>query len=276
MRPARARLAGIAASLLAASALAAVTADRLPPTRELLDDCLRALPDVPLAIRGELTSRTADGETEKKLQVEMLMDWRATPAVARYTIRDRFGKTLDHLSLTWPAAGPVEYRYFTGDPLAAAPRPNLSDAVHGTDISWMDLSLAFLWWTNGLTRGAESVRSRPCYIADVWPDPGTCTNIGGVRLWIDPELHLTLRAELYDATNGLARRMDIKGFKKINGRWFIKDIDVQSLPSRHKTVLRVNEVEDRERKQFIRLDEDGVTESPAEKPESVAPVTPVP
>jgi len=37
--------------------------------------------------------------------------------------------------------------------------------------------------------------------------------------------------------------MEIKSFKKIEGLWTIQDIDVESFPSRHKTLLRVRDVE---------------------------------
>ncbi|MFH0908830.1 MAG: outer membrane lipoprotein-sorting protein [bacterium] len=242
---------------------------KLPPAQELLDGCIGTLPDIPLVISGQLQSKSKDGDIEARINVEMLLDWQADPPTARYTLRDNFGHALEHLSVTWPAhnasrsvAGELpEYRYFQGDPLVAAPVPVLSEPVRGTDISWMDLSLSFLWWPDGRTVGAEDVRSRTCYVLEV-PAPreaeqapsGSFGGCSKVRLWIDLNIHIMLRADAYDAAGQFVRRMDVKGFKKINERWVIQHVEIESYPSRHRTVLRVRDVQDRTRKSYLRED----------------------
>jgi hypothetical protein len=240
--------------------------DKLPAAQELLDACIGTLPDIPLLVTGQLQSRSKDGDIEQKINVEMLLDWQAHPPTARYTLRDAFGVTLEHLSITWHEGEAPEYRYFTGDPLAAAPLPELSAPVRGTDISWMDLSLSFLWWPGGRTVGAEEVRSRACYVVDVPAPTNAFFGCTGARLWIDPGVGIMLRADAYDEAGVIMRRMEVKSFKKINSRWVIQNIEIESFPSRHRTVLRVRDVQDRTRKDFIKEDEGG---------EDIAPVAPV-
>ncbi|HEY8241421.1 MAG TPA: outer membrane lipoprotein-sorting protein [Kiritimatiellia bacterium] len=250
----------------AAPALAGHEGSSLPPAQELLDGCIATLPDIPLLIQGQLQSKNSDGDIEEKINVEMLLDWQAQPPTARYTLRDAFGAALEHLAVTWnPGAGP-EYRYFVGDPLAATAVPELSAPVRGTDISWMDLSLSFLWWPDGTTVGAEEVRSRACYVVDAPAPGGVFAGCKGARLWIDPQIHILLRADAYGTDGNVMRRMEVKSFKKINGRWVIQNIEIESYPSRHRTVLRVRDVQDRTRKSFIREDAGG------EDVESVEPV----
>jgi hypothetical protein len=232
------------------------SAAELPAAEDLLRGCIGALPDVPLLVKGELVSRAPGGDVERKLNVEMTLDWRASPSTARYTTRDAFGHGLEHLSITWNPGQPPEYRFFTGEPLQAAPLPELSDPIGGTDISWQDLSLSFLWWPGGKTVGAEEIRSRACYVVEL-----PASHIA-VRLCIDPQIPVMLRAETWEPAAGagkmeLRRRMDVKGFKKINDRWVIHDVEVQSFPSRHKTSLRVRDVQDRTRKDFIKVDDAG-------------------
>ena len=79
-------------------------------------------------------------------------------------------------------------------------------------------------------------------------------------------------AHVHAPGGALLRRVDVKGFKKIGERWFVQLIEVESRPSKHSTVLRVREVEDRQRKQFIKVDEGG----PAPAAEEVDPATPAP
>jgi len=250
----------------------------LPPADSILAGVIGALPDIPLLVNAELQSKTKDGKLERRFQVEMLLDWQMDPPGARYTLRDHFGASLSHLALSWPAGGPAEYRFFSGNPLQAAPLPNLADPIAGSDIAWMDLSLAFLWWPGGITRGEEEVKGRMCYVMDIPAPTNDFSGCSGVRVWIDPRISILLRAEAYGMADQKLRRMEVKSFRKINDRWFIKDIEVQSYPSRHKTLLRVRDVQDRARQHYLDRDEGGPepTAENAPAPEEVEPVTPVP
>ena len=249
-----------------------------PPARELLNEVILALPDIPLRITGDLTARARGGSEDLRKGVEMLLDWQAQPPTARYTLRDAFGGAHSHLAITWETPRRPDYRYFEGAPLQAAPLPDLVASIPGTDISWMDLSLSFLWWPDAATRGREEVRGRECWVIDI-PAPDAFSGCSGVRLWIDPRIRIMLKAEAYGHDDQPMRRMDVKSFKKINDRWVIKDIELTSLPDRSKTVLRVRNVEDRTRKNYLR--EDGATVSEdedenADVDEEIEPVTPVP
>ncbi len=225
----------------------------LPPAQQLLDEVIRALPAIPLQINGTLQSKTTDGKTDRKMQLEMLLDWQAQPPQARYTIRDNFGRPLKFLSVTWPAGAEPEYHFMQGDPLVGAPLPPLGEQIEETDITWIDLSLSFLRWKNGRTSGGEEVRGRDCYVVDIDAPKGT-PGYSGVRLWLEPKIHILLRAESYNEKVELMRRLDVKSFKKINDRWFVGEIELQSFPSKHRTYLRVQSVYDRERKQYLSRD----------------------
>lgn len=262
----RRRLVGLATGLLLASLPTLRAAAEDPPARDgadVLAGVLGALPDLPLRITADLQSRGTDGGPETKLGVDMLLDWQDSPPTARYTLRDAFGATRSHLAITWHPGRPPEYRFFTGTPLQAAPLPDLVAPIEGTDISWMDLSLSFLWWPDAVLSGREDVKGRDCLVVDTAAPPGSFAGCAGVRLWIDPRIHILLRAEAYDAANAPMRRLEVKSFKKINDRWVIKDIELTSLPSKHKTHLRVRDVQDRMRKDYIARDEGG-PDAPAE------------
>lgn len=253
-----------------------------PAARELLNNVILALPDVPLRITGDLTARARDDSPEIHKGVEMLLDWQAETPTARYTLRDAFGATESHLAITWNSPRHPEYRYFEGNPLRAAELPDLVSAIPGTDISWMDLSLSFLWWPLAETKGREDVKGRECWVVDL-SSPDAFAGCSGVRLWIDPRIGIMLKAEIYDANAEPARRFEVKSFKKINKRWVIKDIELTSLPAKTKTVLRVRNVEDQTRKNYLRedgagegADEDYNEDSTPPDDEDIAPIAPVP
>lgn len=247
---------------LLAAASVLVQAEDLPPAQALLNDVIQSLPDRPLQINATLQAKTGDGRTDRKLQLEMLLDWQDAPPRARYTIRDHFGRTLKFLSLAWPEGAEPEYHFMQGDPLVGAPTPPLGERIEETDITWLDLSLSFLRWKGGRTSGAEEVRGRACYVVDIDAPKGT-PGLSGVRLWVEPKIHILLRAESYNGKLELVRRLEVKSFKKINDRWFVGEIELQSLPSKHKTHLRVQSVYDRERKQYLSRDAQAGEPEPA-------------
>ena len=212
-----------------------------------LNGVIAVLPDVPMVVRGDLIKRNAKGRVEETFRIEMVLDWKADVPTARYTIRDAFGASLQHLAITWASAENPEYQYFEGQPLRAQPTPPLNQAIQDTDITWLDLSLSFLWWPGGETRGTGKVRGRECHIIDVPAPENQVHLLDGVRLWVDTKIGIVMRAEGFSSGNELKRRMEVKSFKKIRDRWIIKDIDFQTFPEKTKTTLLVRDAEERER-----------------------------
>jgi hypothetical protein len=234
--------------LLAALGLAAVA----PPARAatpnpLLDSVIASLPDAPLFVYGDLQRRNAHGDITGTYHVEMVLDWKADAPAARYTIRDGFGASLQHLAITWDADGRPAYQYLTGNPLRSAPLPPLSDTIQDTDITWLDLSLSFLWWPGGDLRGVEKVRGRRCRILDLPAPPGLVEDLAGVRLWIEEKAGLVLRAEGFDANQERTRRMDVRSVKKIDGQYMLNEVVFTRYPEKTQTVLLVRDLEARDR-----------------------------
>ncbi|HMP73987.1 MAG TPA: outer membrane lipoprotein-sorting protein [Kiritimatiellia bacterium] len=217
------------------------------PAQPELDNVITQLPDIPLVIDADLVVRNRSGRTERSYQVEMELDWWAPVPTANYTLRDRFGETLAHLAVSWPQDRQPHYRFFTGNPLVAAPVPPLNSPVFDTDLSWIDLSLSFLWWRGGEVVGTESVRSRRCLIIDLPAPADDRIQLSGARLWIDPRIGMLLRADGFDEKNERIRRMEVQSFRKIGDRWVIKDIEFRRYPARGTTLLRVRDVTERQR-----------------------------
>ena len=212
-----------------------------PSATELLDSVTASLPAEPVLVKAQIQSRNAGGEVERSFGADMRLDWHGRPPSAKYTILDAFGGVLEGLNITWPEAGPREFRYFKGDPPVVAPAENLDGVIQGTDIRWMDLSLSYLWWRDGKTVGAEKIKGRYCYIVDLRAPADEAGEYAGVRLWIDPQIRILLQAAAYDGQGQLVKMLEVKSFKKIRGVWIIQNLDVVSYPVRHRTTLRVKE-----------------------------------
>lgn len=223
----------------------------LPAADELLQRVIRSMPTSTMQIQATIKAKQANGRLDRTIYAEVLMSTKAGLYSSMYTLSDALGGDLEQLQISRePERLPV-YRYRKGDPLVDAPVPNLFERVQGTDLTWIDVSLAYLWWPDGETVGTERVRGRFCYIIELPPPQPARDTMSKIHIWVDPKINMLLKAEAYNYEDEPIRRMTIESFKKVDGIWFIKDIDIYSFPTRHKTSLRVQSI-----KTFVEMPEE--------------------
>ncbi len=200
------------------------------------------LPREPVMLEAELTVRQPGGVALRTLLAEMRLDWGASPPGATYVLRDRFGEQIEDMRIVWKGEGEATYTLLRGNPPEAVGEPDLSQRIAGLDIAWSDLSLSFLWWKGGSVAKPERVRGRFCHVLDLPAPPGE-TQYGRARLWIDQEALAVFEAEIFDRDNRRVRRLVVKSIQEVDGVWMLRDLDVFSYPSRHRTALRVTGME---------------------------------
>ncbi|MCX7010092.1 MAG: outer membrane lipoprotein-sorting protein [Kiritimatiellaeota bacterium] len=220
----------------------AAMVDTLPDAAELLKQVVAGLPAEPLAIQARAEGFDDLDFLDKVRLAEMHMEWKGGTIRADYTICDAFGANLAKLDVNRPANGEITYKLSRGAKLEPAVLTLLDSPLEGTDINWLDLTLSYLWWTGGRTVGTEHVKGRLCYIVDLPVPRDVSALCSTVRLWIEAKVHVLMQAEAFDAKQQRLRAPRIKSFKKVKDFWMIEDLEVQSYPSRHRTLLRVQEV----------------------------------
>lgn len=221
----------------------------------ILDAVVARLPTAPLDIHGDITVRKRRGVVLQVLKFDMALNWGASPSSALYTIRDSFGKELENMLIQQSRDTGVRVAYHAGDVEAAAQNLPLHTQIQETDISWADLTLAFLWWPNSRIVGQDNVRGRDCHVLEVPApsDPGNRADSAreksktgrpytSVRIWVDRDMMMMLQAVGLDADGEPIRKLWVKSLKKIDGHWMIKDMEIQSFPPIHRTRLRIREV----------------------------------
>jgi hypothetical protein len=213
-------------------------AAQLPSTDGLMESLLARLPAKPILVTGDLITTPADGP-KSKLGITILLCY---PRLARYTIVDAFGEQIEQLTVT-REGGKTSLAYEQGAASAPAPVPALGERIRDTALSWMDLTLGFLWWQGGTIIGREEIRGQSCYVLDRRAPNEAAMSYTSVRMWVDTRVSMLLQAEGYDKLGECVRRLSVKSFKKINDEWMIKDLEVEDTPARSKTVLRVRNVE---------------------------------
>ena len=217
-----------------------------PPADELLADVQARLPRDSVQILGDLKVRRRKGTTIRSFNVDIHFDLGNSTPLARYAIRDTFGNDLEELTVVHPESVNPRLDYRKGNPLTPSELMGMFEPIQGTDISWTDLTLAFLRWRGGETVGRDTFKGQTCLLVDL-PAPaeagaGDLGRYAKVRIWVHEHLRMIVQAEAYNEEGDLVRRLEIKGLRKVDDRWMIKDMEVESFPPVHKTRFRVREV----------------------------------
>jgi hypothetical protein len=108
----------------------------------------------------------------------------------------------------------------------------LDDLIRGTDISYEDLSLKFLYWNNATVEPRkETMMTRSCWIVRAFPARKDESQYDMARLWIEPTGGL-LQAECY-AGGKLIRRFSVRNVQRDHeqdgGGYILKSMSIQRL-----------------------------------------------
>lgn len=106
-----------------------------------------------------------------------------------------------------------------------------SQPIAGTDVTYEDLSLRFLYWKGGtiLPDSADSrIKGRDCYIVQsANPSPGV-GQFASVRLWIDKENGTVWQVDGYGRDGKLKKRFTITSVQRLSdGTWFFKQMKME-------------------------------------------------
>lgn len=206
----------------------------------LLDATVATLPREPLTLKGMLTVRRQRGQVIKEVPFAIHLDWGATPPCASYEMRDTFGRSLERLTVT-RRDGKAELQLEQGDGTPAVV-PSLAAHVQGTDLTWLDLTLSFLWWRDARLEEPATLRGRLCDVVVATP-PDPLPGCAGMRLWIDRQLRFLMQAEQLGPQGEPVRRMWVRSVRKIDDRWIIRDMEIENVRSDHRTRLRVEDLD---------------------------------
>ena len=102
----------------------------------------------------------------------------------------------------------------------------LTERVRGTDLSYEDLSLHFLYWANPKVEGEQTVKGFSCWIILV-QHVGRDSNYASVRMWVTKEGSGLLRAEAFNAKGKLEKRFEVISGQRVEDKWIPKQVRIQ-------------------------------------------------
>lgn len=202
---------------------------------DVLERMQANLPKEPIQIQGELLCGPRRGKLDRAFYLEANLHLGQTPATACYILRDAFGTTTEQLTISRQPDGTWRRDYARGPLLASAPAPDGNSFIGSSDVTWNDLSWAFLWWTGGVITGHELLLERECLVLEFVAPPARHLT----KVWIDQSLLMLIKIEEYDNKLNLQRRIAVRTFKKIGDTWLIKDMDIRRWPGERRTLIRL-------------------------------------
>jgi len=113
-----------------------------------------------------------------------------------------------------------------------------SSPILGTDVTWSDLTLDYLWWDEfafDAERESETVNGQVCAV--VLMKKGNRT----VRVWVDRKTGALMQAEEMDGDKPVRRLWGTR-IKKFGNRWMANVLEVETLGSGHRTKITVEEL----------------------------------
>ena len=128
-----------------------------------------------------------------------------------------------------------------GQPFAEPAQPHnrlTAEPICGTDVTWSDLTLDYLWWDDfsfDAEREGETVHGQVCAVVVMKKGDRT------VRVWVDRKTGALMQAE--ELKDGKAvRRLWGTRIKKFGERWMANVLEVETLGSGHRTKITVEEL----------------------------------
>jgi hypothetical protein len=101
--------------------------------------------------------------------------------------------------------------------------------VEGTDITYEDVSLNFLYWPKAKIDGSEIVDTLNCWKLHLEPG-GQPSAYAAVELWVSMRTGNFLEGEGYDAGGKLVKRFKIvSGQRDPDGGWMLKQMRIETL-----------------------------------------------
>ena len=209
---------------------------------DVLRACRDMMPSRPIELSGSLILRNRKGIVAREYSYRLVM--RRTVDLSLLTVRlmprDATNELASVTISRRGAAKPSIMLSKAGKEAESVGSP--LERMMDTDVTWLDLTFDFLWWTNAAfeaEREGETVHGQTCAVILVRP-PEKIAGLGAVRLWTDKKTGCLMQAEYLDEDMSPRRRLWGTRVKKFDDRWMVSVLEVETLGSRHRTKITVD------------------------------------
>lgn len=213
----------------------------------LMLDCINRFPPEELQLIGRLTMRRRYGIEMAEYDFKANVCWGTAEPYATYKFYSLKGELADHVTIKRNATGEITlFRNIKTESGATILPPKATDRILGSDVTWIDATMDFLWWKNPEIIGSGDIKGRDCDIIKLSsPEPTDDCTFG--KVWLDKAQRVLMQATQNDKDGKETRRMWVRAVQKLevakdDERWVIKDLEVETTGSGHRTRLHFDDV----------------------------------
>ena len=155
----------------------------------------------------------------------------------RIVLRNRRGIVKAEHSYVLSRTNSVTRLSVDGKPLEE-PSDRRDEPILGTDVTWSDLTLDYLWWDDfsfDAEREGETVHGQVCAVVVMKKGARR------VRVWVDRKTGALMQAEEFDGERPLRRLWGTR-IRKFGDRWMANVMEVETVGSGHRTKITVEEL----------------------------------
>ncbi len=106
---------------------------------------------------------------------------------------------------------------------------NFDKKILGTDLTYEDLSLRFIYWSRAAIEGEDRLMT---FTQPTWrlrlQSPTKHSQYASVLLWVGKENGALFKAEGYNEQGKLVRRFTVSSGQQFEGRWYLKQMKIES------------------------------------------------
>ena len=99
--------------------------------------------------------------------------------------------------------------------------------VRGTDVTYEDIALKFLYWPDAKLLGIETITTGNCWKVELRPGSSR-SQYARVVVWIQQASGALVKLEGYDSKNQLIKRFNVVSAQKIQDRWYLKQMRIET------------------------------------------------
>jgi hypothetical protein len=109
------------------------------------------------------------------------------------------------------------------------PAAKLMEPIAGTDVTYEDLSMRFLYWPNAKIEAEEEVNGFPCYKLKVEKPKAVSGRYAAVYVWVSKKYGAFIRVAGYESKGGLVKEFQVIEVMPINDKaWGLKKMQVST------------------------------------------------
>ena len=112
--------------------------------------------------------------------------------------------------------------------------------IEGLTLTPFELQMPFMHWTDYVYEGTRKLVGRPAHYFLLYPPKGfERAEVGAVRVAVDADFMVMLSAEELDQDGKPLKSFRINDFAKVDGQWFVKEIDFVDERTKDRTRFKV-------------------------------------